>query len=1131
VLHPIAVVLLGAFLGQHARGQQIQVAGNLLVELDAADPTAGTAVWANTAPQTIGDFVVPEAMGTPILEEIAGVKGVTFNSTDLQDTYQSEVDAPDGLIGADPTRSIEVWAYNPTVADEETLLAWGRRGGPNGTNMSFNYGTNAFFGAIGHWGGDGPDIGWNNAGGAPAASLWHYLAYTYDGETTRVYADGCLVDTANCEANAEFLGLGVINTYGPSKITLAAQLEADGITLNFPLRGTLSLGRVRIHDEVLTPEQVQNNYNVECPIFCPPPGTCACDNCPTADDFHYKGKAKYTRHLKFSGFPPPTGFAAAQPPGATITSDGVFSYPLPNPPPASFNVRVECTNSQGTASFTWKVTLVNPPTRADIAIAGDLLVDLHASDPSAGTSLWLNNGTLADFFEIGDPVLELLGPESTPGISFNAGGLTDDAYECFEDAPAGVIGVDPTRSIEVWAFNPEISEEETLVAWAQRGGPDGSNMSFNYGTHALYGAVGHWGGTGPDIGWNNAGGAPEPGAWHHLVYTYDGTTTRVYADGVQSNSEFLGAGTINTYGGHPMMLAVQIVDASGTIDFGTREGSLSIGQVRVHDGTLSASQVFRNFNAERGLYGVAEASVQPPAFVNAPAADSFCASATTYAFSLQVTGVPPPDLAVVQPAGATIDVTGAFSYTIPQPPPGSFTVEVKATNAADTVSAIWTVSREDLAAGVQVAEELLVSLDVRDPSAGSDVWTNQGTLGDFTKVGLPQIITKGAIRAMSFNEAGRATDAYQSVNDAPDGVVGPDPTRTIEVWAWNDAIDNEETILAWGKRGGPAGTNMSFNYGTNPTFGAVGHWDTPDLGWGTVPEAGKWHHLVYTFDGGTTRVYDNGAQTNSETLGPGVINTFNLTKITLASQIEADGLTLTPNLKGSLALARVRVHDGVLTPCQVQSNYLAEKNDFVPPACPTPGQPDFADTHCKGVNVVETGRPIGPTHQVTATAEDATGDTIFYTFTATNGIETRTVGPVSTNEAFFNLRNKPGPWTYTVTVDDRADCDDLAADATCTFPPTNGTVYHRGDSDNNGQLQLTDAVRILGYLFLGGVAPTCLDAADTDGNNQLQLTDAVRILGFLFLGQVPPVSPGPPPGACGPDNDATHLACDTYTSC
>ncbi|HVR75571.1 MAG TPA: hypothetical protein VMT52_14645, partial [Planctomycetota bacterium] len=101
------------------------------------------------------------------------------------------------------------------------------------------------------------------------------------------------------------------------------------------------------------------------------------------------------------------------------------------------------------------------------------------------------------------------------------------------------------------------------------------------------------------------------------------------------------------------------------------------------------------------------------------------------------------------------------------------------------------------------------------------------------------------------------------------------------------------------------------------------------------------------------------------------------------------------------------------------------------------------------------------------------------------------------------------------------------------LPPGSGGVqFHRGDADDNGSLQLTDAVRILGFLFLGGPAPTCLEAADADDNGSLQLTDAVRILGFLFLGGPPPAPPGPPPSPCGPDPAGSpDLGCDSYTSC
>lgn len=56
-------------------------------------------------------------------------------------------------------------------------------------------------------------------------------------------------------------------------------------------------------------------------------------------------------------------------------------------------------------------------------------------------------------------------------------------------------------------------------------------------------------------------------------------------------------------------------------------------------------------------------------------------------------------------------------------------------------------------------------------------------------------------------------------------------------------------------------------------------------------------------------------------------------------------------------------------------------------------------------------------------------------------------------------------------------------------------------------LDLTDAVTILGHLFLGGSIP-CRDAADADNSGDADLTDAIRILWYLFLGGEP--LPDPP---------------------
>lgn len=99
-----------------------------------------------------------------------------------------------------------------------------------------------------------------------------------------------------------------------------------------------------------------------------------------------------------------------------------------------------------------------------------------------------------------------------------------------------------------------------------------------------------------------------------------------------------------------------------------------------------------------------------------------------------------------------------------------------------------------------------------------------------------------------------------------------------------------------------------------------------------------------------------------------------------------------------------------------------------------------------------------------------------------------------------------------------------------TAPPE--AIFHRGDADGNGTLQLTDAIRILGFLFLGTPAPECLEAADSDDNGTLQLTDAIRILNYAFSGGQAPPPPGPPPSACGPDpKGSPALGCKAYPGC
>ncbi|MEM7234474.1 MAG: dockerin type I repeat-containing protein, partial [Planctomycetota bacterium] len=71
--------------------------------------------------------------------------------------------------------------------------------------------------------------------------------------------------------------------------------------------------------------------------------------------------------------------------------------------------------------------------------------------------------------------------------------------------------------------------------------------------------------------------------------------------------------------------------------------------------------------------------------------------------------------------------------------------------------------------------------------------------------------------------------------------------------------------------------------------------------------------------------------------------------------------------------------------------------------------------------------------------------------------------------------------------------------------------FTRSDVNDDGTINLTDAVCALEYLFSGRDTPcgtpTCLDAMDVNDDGALNLSDPVTTLQFLFLGGPPPAEP------------------------
>jgi len=71
-------------------------------------------------------------------------------------------------------------------------------------------------------------------------------------------------------------------------------------------------------------------------------------------------------------------------------------------------------------------------------------------------------------------------------------------------------------------------------------------------------------------------------------------------------------------------------------------------------------------------------------------------------------------------------------------------------------------------------------------------------------------------------------------------------------------------------------------------------------------------------------------------------------------------------------------------------------------------------------------------------------------------------------------------------------------------------------------------VFILRYVFAGGRTPSCLKSADTNDTGNIDLTDAIYLLNFLFLGGPAPELPF---ATCGADLTIDELTCEASPVC
>lgn len=116
--------------------------------------------------------------------------------------------------------------------------------------------------------------------------------------------------------------------------------------------------------------------------------------------------------------------------------------------------------------------------------------------------------------------------------------------------------------------------------------------------------------------------------------------------------------------------------------------------------------------------------------------------------------------------------------------------------------------------------------------------------------------------------------------------------------------------------------------------------------------------------------------------------------------------------------------------------------------------------------------------------------------------------------------DRVGDFVLELTVTDAVGSTSVARVFT---QAVNAVSFVRGEVTGDRKIDISDPVRILGWLFSGEAEPSCLDAADSNDDGRADLSDAVAILAYLFSGAAPPA---PPFEACGVDPTGDDLGCN-----
>jgi hypothetical protein len=130
------------------------------------------------------------------------------------------------------------------------------------------------------------------------------------------------------------------------------------------------------------------------------------------------------------------------------------------------------------------------------------------------------------------------------------------------------------------------------------------------------------------------------------------------------------------------------------------------------------------------------------------------------------------------------------------------------------------------------------------------------------------------------------------------------------------------------------------------------------------------------------------------------------------------------------------------------------------------------------------------------------------------------------------LGGQPCESVITVEGNSAAVCNFFDARVELVFRKCSIPTFLRGNANDDGRVDIADAVWILNDLFGDGPPSPCPDASDANDSGVVDISDPLFLINYLFLANG---GPPPAPGAdiCGPDptDDALSACVEAPGSC